>query len=127
MKITVTKADKWLIVCVLAGAVAGIVWEQFIPVSASQVAEIRVGGKFIQSVALKEGYYREVRLDTGEKYNIVEFRDSQVRMKAANCSDQDCVRVGWIRQPPRQIVCLPNQVIISLAAADSSDIDDIVR
>lgn len=127
MKIPVTKADKWLIVCVLAGAVAGIAWEQFTPVSASQAAEIRVGGKLIQSVALKEGYYREVRLDTGEKYNIVEFRDSQVRMKAANCSDQDCVRVGWIRQPPRQIVCLPNQVVISLAASDSSDIDDIVR
>lgn len=126
-KVNVTKADVLLISCLIVASLAGIALQQLAPSVGGQFVHIQAEGKLIHSITLRNGYYQEIELDNKGQRNVVELRDNKVRMKYANCSDGDCVMTGWIQQPPRQIVCLPHQVVITLISTDSTDLDDIVR
>ena len=126
-KVIITKADTFLISFLMLVSVLGIIYQQIMPTYTTQFITIETDGKLIHSIVLREGYYQEVEIDKDGKRNVVELRDNKVRMKFANCSDRDCVMSGWIQQPPRQIVCLPNRVVVTIVGTDSSDLDDIVH
>ncbi|GHU83270.1 lipoprotein [Clostridia bacterium] len=75
-----------------------------------------------------------VEQETGE-INIVRIDAQGVHMEHSNCINQLCVQQGevtsenWTRRAlGRQIICLPNRVIVSVAiegAAQGADIPDI--
>ena len=46
---------------------------------------------------------------------IFEVRDHRVRVAESNCSNRNCVAGGWIDRPGQMIVCLPNDVVLSVA------------
>lgn len=123
-----TKADKGIIGFVLLVALAGIIASlTYAPVQGAKTAEIYVAGSLVKRITLREGYRQEFRLGDHEHYNIIEVEDGKVRIREADCPDKECVKMGWIDRPPRQIVCLPNQVVVTVASAPSDDIDDIAR
>ena len=122
-----TMADKWLIGSLFAASLAGITCQLLWPTTEQQIVEVRHNGQLIQSSVLKEGYYREIVFKNEAYYNVIEIRDRRVRMKESDCPDQDCVYMGWLDRPPRQIVCLPNLLSISIISPAASVIDDIVR
>ncbi|RRK11733.1 NusG domain II-containing protein [Lactiplantibacillus garii] len=47
-------------------------------------------------------------------YNTVTFKPHKVAITKANCSDQVCIRRGWITKPGQTIVCLPHKVLIEI-------------
>ncbi len=96
--------------------------------SGRQSAVITVDGKPVKTVLLREGYREEFRLGGQEHYNIIEVDGRRIRIREADCPDQICVQTGWIETAPRQIVCLPWRVVITIVAENHpSDIDDIAR
>lgn len=124
-----TKADYWLIGLLLLLAAGGIgagMGMLFFSGEQTASAAISVDGKLVQTVPLRKGYRQEVRLQDGDHYNVVEVDNGRIHVREADCPDQICVRVGWISAAPQQIVCLPNRVVIKIAAT-AADIDDIVR
>lgn len=44
----------------------------------------------------------------------VEIKDGKVRVTEAPCPDKICVQRGWISKKGQQIICVPNQLIISI-------------
>jgi hypothetical protein len=60
---------------------------------------------------------------------VVEIREGKVRMLSAQCPDKLCVRQGWTDHPANPIICLPQQVIISIEieAAPAEAIDALSR
>ena len=122
-----TMADKWLIGSLFVASLAGISYQLLWPTTEQRIVEIRYNGALIQSVVLKEGYHQEIIVKNEAYYNVIEIRDRRVRMQESDCPDQDCVYMGWLERPPRQIVCLPNLLSISIVSPAASDIDDIVR
>ena len=60
--------------------------------------------------------------------NVIEITDGSVRVTAANCPDQWCVRKGSVPPGNDLIVCLPHRLIVRWVAAPQSapDVLDVV-
>lgn len=76
------------------------------------------------------------RLDLGEDtemsvisddggYNIIVVENGAVKVSAADCPDQICVKQGAINDNAAPIVCLPHKLVIEVTA--QSDTDAVAR
>ena len=52
--------------------------------------------------------------------NTIEIRDGKVRMTEADCPNHLCVRQGWISFNGQSIVCLPNELSVTITGADGA-------
>lgn len=46
--------------------------------------------------------------------STIEVEKGRVRMLASTCRDKICVGTGWVDAPGKEIVCLPNRVVIRI-------------
>jgi hypothetical protein len=123
-----TKVDKWLIAILLSGSLGAIAGGWYLHADGGDaIAEISVDGKVLQRVPLRAGYRQELRIGGDRQYDIIEVADGKVRVKEADCPEQDCVKMGWISRAPQQIVCLPYRIVIRIVANGMQDVDAIVR
>ena len=56
--------------------------------------------------------------------NTIEIKDGKVRMLEAQCPNHLCVHQGWISLEGQSIVCLPNEVTVSVCG--TGDVPDFV-
>lgn len=64
------------------------------------VAEVKIDGEVVDRYPLEPGQSVEKRYTPGKgKYNIIEVKDDQIRIKEDNTPDQIGVRTGWISRP----------------------------
>ena len=52
--------------------------------------------------------------------NTIEIMDGKVRMTEAECPNHLCVRQGWISFSGQSIVCLPNELSVTITGADDA-------
>ena len=62
----------------------------------------------------------------GDHVNTIEIRDRQIRVLSADCPDQTCVRMGWLKSASMPIVCLPHKLVVEFTD-DTQDIDAVTR
>lgn len=84
--------------------------------------EIQVEGKL----------YGTYRLDQNQKIDIndtnkVVIKDGEVHMEWADCPDQICVGHREIKRDGESIICLPNQVVVSIHGGEEPEVDEIAR
>lgn len=91
------------------------------------VAVISIDHQEVRRITLTGNTRTEVfDLEQGTNdINTVEVDHDKIRMKSATCSDQVCVRTGYISKPGQTIVCLPHKVIIEIQTIDGST-DDLI-
>jgi hypothetical protein len=46
--------------------------------------------------------------------STIEVEKGRVRMIASTCRDKICVGTGWVDAPGKNIVCLPNRVVVTI-------------
>ena len=59
--------------------------------------------------------------------NTVVIEEGEVYMKEADCPDQICVHHREISRNGESIICLPNQVAVSVQNSADSSLDGVVR
>ena len=79
-------------------------------------------GALIHELPLQADAQLEV---DGDYRNTIVIRDGRAAILESNCPGGDCIRSGWIAEPGRSIVCLPNRVEIRIGGR--SDVDFVVR
>lgn len=84
------------------------------------VAQVLVSNKVVKELPLSEDTIYVVEDVDGV---IVEVKDNKVRIKESDCKDQICVHQGYISGTHEKIVCLPNEVMVTIDGA-GADIDD---
>ncbi len=57
--------------------------------------------------------------------NVVEILDGKCHMTFADCPDQICMKTGWVSKNGDTIVCLPNQVVVTVVSEESTEYDSI--
>ena len=62
----------------------------------------------------------------GEYHNKIQISGGRVSFVESDCPGADCVHSGWIDQPGRSIVCLPNKVEVRIVGT-TDEVDIIVR
>lgn len=103
---------------ILFAAIAGTVIVFTAP--SSQTVEIISGGEVLYTIDLSHTSDREIRVDCGDSYNIIEITDGKIHVTEAGCPDKTCVSMGFL-QGGAPIVCLPNRLVIRYVQGDELD------
>ena len=90
----------------------------FLPGEEATVAEVISDGRTNRIVNLDVDQEFTVPCPGG--YNTVTVRDGKIAVTEASCPDQYCVRQGFVNRG-RDIVCLPNKLIISFVGNQEID------
>ena len=83
-------------------------------------AIVRHDGKVLETIgldAVKESYTFAVEGKNGA-HNEITVENGRIRVSAANCPDQVCVRQGWISSSGIPIVCLPHGLVIEIVEGE---------
>ncbi|WP_163655197.1 NusG domain II-containing protein [Listeria sp. PSOL-1] len=94
------------------------------------IAVISIDGKKYRTVELTGHKGKEsftIKQDDGDS-NTIEVNDEAIKISAANCTDQVCIRMGAINKPAETITCLPHKLLIEVKAIGDSDNsnDDVI-
>ena len=83
-------------------------------------------------VTVKGGDFGSYRLSEDQTVDIdgkntLVIRDGTARMEEADCPDQICVHHREISRNGESIICLPNQVVVSVKSSEESELDGVAR
>lgn len=107
----IKKADILLaVLLLLLGAVSAFF--AYTGGRSGETVSISVQGKLYGTYPLDED--RTVVIRQHGHFNKVIIKDLQVQMAEADCRNQVCVEEGSISRTNQTIVCLPNQVVVSI-------------
>ncbi len=67
----------------------------------------------------------DIQIDEHE-INTIEIKDEAIRIQGATCSDQVCVRTGFISQPGETIICLPHKLVIEIKTSNGESEEMII-
>lgn len=109
------KNDFILILCVLA-LCAGLFAFWHFSEKSGDIVTIMVNGELYQTAEL----YTDAEISVNGT-NTVVIHDGEVYMESADCPDQLCVKQGKIHDAGRDIVCLPNRVVVSVSKESTVD------
>ena len=84
--------------------------------------EIQVNGELYGRYRLEQ----DQEIDVNDK-NKVLIKDGKVRMEDADCPDQICVNHRAISRDGENIICLPNQTIVTIRGGEEPEVDEIAR
>lgn len=91
------------------------------------VAVISVNNKVIKRIVLT-GNVKTRQFDVHDldgDCNTIEVKKDRIRVKSADCPDQNCVLTGFIEKPGQTIVCLPHRLVIEIKS-DREPSQDII-
>ena len=91
------------------------------------VAVITVGQQVFAEVPLAlDGEYRVTDMDGAYLLTCI-VADGAIQVSSSTCRDHICVRQGDIHLTREMIVCLPNQVVVSIRSSAADELDGVVK
>ena len=115
------KRNDWLLAAAIVVAAVLILCVQlFRGTSEDAFVSVTVDGELFGTYRLDQDQTVSVN-DT----NRLVIRDRTARMEWASCPDQICVYHREISREGESIICLPNQVVVSVESPDKSGLDGI--
>lgn len=118
------KRNDWILAAgVIAAAVLILCFQIFGSASGgSAVVSVTAGGEHYGTFSLDQDQTVDIN---GTNQLVIE--DGSARMEWADCPDQICVEHRKISRNGESIICLPNQVVISVESSQDSGLDGVVR
>ncbi len=103
--------------------VTAFVYNQSDSQESQLVSIVKINGLVVDEWPLDAGLDKEITYYPNQgQYNIVQIKDSSIRVKEDNSPDQIAVNTGWISTPGQILVCLPHQLLIEIREkGDSTD------
>jgi hypothetical protein len=120
-----TVADKVLIVAVVVGA-SGLAFHQRLESRSGDELAVEANGQFQGTYSMHQAQWLRVEGPLGTSQ--VEVGPRGARVAASPCANQLCVRQGWIRRQGEIVACLPNRLMLRIAAGpDRPEVDAVTR
>lgn len=122
------KSDWMLLAGCLAAAGALALWFHWDAGQPARSVRIECQNRLEAQLSLSEE--AQYAVERPGARNVVRIEGETVRMVEASCPDQLCVRQGAIARAGQTIVCLPNQVVVTLTGEEASGeagLDAVVR
>jgi len=69
-------------------------------------------GKLIEKIDVKKDKTISLSLEKGKM--DIEVKEGQIRISNSSCPHKICVNTGWISEPGRTIICVPNKVLVEM-------------
>lgn len=117
------KKNDWILAVVIVVIAAVILLFQFTRESSGAgVVSVSVDGGIYGTYSLSEDQTVDIN---GTNRLIIE--NGTARIEWADCPDQICVEHRAISREGESIICLPNQVVVSVVSGEEAELDGIVR
>ena len=94
---------------------------------------LRSSGEYSEVEIQADGkLYGTYRLDKDQEINVndtnkIVIKDAKVRMEWADCPDQICVNHRAISREGESIICLPNEIVVTIHGGEEPEVDEIAR
>ena len=112
-----TKGDFAVAAVILAAAIL-LMPVLFSGSKQAPVAQVMLDGEVVLTCRLDE-LRQPMQYEIDGAYPLtLELSEQGVRVLETSCPGEDCLHTGMISQANRQIVCLPNRLVVSLTGAD---------
>lgn len=122
-----TRGDKVLIggVLIMALILLGVGYVQKNAQHNSGIAVIRAEGQIVREVELYLKENQELRIEGPLGTSVARIVEGRVQMVSSPCRDKICIKQGQISRSGQSIVCVPNEVSITIEA--KGEVDEITR
>ena len=115
------KRNDWLLASgILLIAVAILAFQLLNSTGDNTEVKISVKGKVYGTYRLTQNQ----TIDIDEKNKVV-IENGAARMEWADCPDQICVQHKEISRSGESIICLPNEVVVSIEGNEEPEVDSI--
>jgi len=108
------KSGDWFVIisfCSLILISAKILWD----LPQGQYLEIYKNNKILATYSLNQKFTKKLHGIKGETEIIID--NGKVRFSTSPCPKKYCIHQGWINKANQTIVCIPNQISISIVGA----------
>lgn len=122
-KVNLQKKD-WILIAIIV-FVAGLAFllHGFIGGKGAGCVTVKVKGEIQGVYSLAEDQVIEINGGT----NILKTRNGTADMVKANCPDKLCVNQRSISKNGESIICLPNEVIVTVDSSENSQFDAVTQ
>lgn len=124
MRFLIKKGDFAVIIAVFFLAV--LTTFIFLSNSPKKVCIISQNNVIMEEVKLSSSTKKIITVE-GKFQTLVEIDGDQVRISSSTCPSQLCVHSGWIKLTGQALVCLPNQVVVTLSRQGSQEVDVVAN
>jgi len=90
------------------------------------MVKIEVSQKLYGTYALNKDQEILVKDSKGVILCTSEIKDGSIRVKSSTCTDKICIKEGEISSSGQTIICLPNQVVITVIN-EKEQIDGVLK
>ena len=107
------KTSRWIVLLAALFACAVLGAALVKNAGGGRVARIYQDDRLVREISLDdvESEY-EIMIECATGYNVVALRPGGIRVAAADCHDNTCVKQGWLEGGLTPIVCLPHGLVI---------------
>ena len=92
----------------------------FLGKKAGNSVTVSVSGKEVISFSLDEDLEYMIEGKDGGK-NLLIIKDGKAWIEEANCRDGLCINMGKIDSVGQSVICLPNEVVVSIGSDEVTD------
>lgn len=125
-RVFLKKGDCIVLAAVAVSAFALLLCSKLVyPAVTDGIARITVNGELYGAYSLQEDRELHITHPDGGS-NTVVFENGAVRVSAADCPDQLCVKQGSIDRRGQTVVCLPHGLVITVKNASAADVDIMI-
>ena len=89
----------------------------------SEYVEIHVDGKLYKKVPLNNNE-ETIKVVSASGTNIIQISKGKAHILEADCPDKVCIKDGYIDNPSKILVCLPNKVVVQVIGNSKQMTDD---
>lgn len=108
-----TRVILFLLLAAVAASAAFLLFQG--PKAQAPVARITRDGVLLEEIDLdRVAEPHSFTLEDGSGTNTVQVERGRIRVSAADCPDQVCVKQGWISGGAVPIICLPHRLTIEI-------------
>lgn len=83
-------------------------------------------GEVLYTIDLSTAEDKNLTIEHGGHQNTIEIKEHKIRVSEADCPDQTCVKMGWLKSASMPIVCLPHSLVIEFTDG-TDDVDALTR
>lgn len=117
------KKNDWIrAACILLAAVAILLFQFVRSDSGAGKVSVTVDGEIFGTYSLAEDQTVDI-----DGTNRLVIENGTAEMEWADCPDQICVNHRAVSREGESIICLPNQVVISVTDGEEAELDGIVQ
>jgi len=119
------KQDFFIIGAMLAAGIMIALIFSIVQTGKPAVAQIYYDSKLVKTVELSGGADEIFSISECPGVTFHLYPDNRICFENSNCMDKTCVKMGKLHSAGESAACLPNKLLLKIAATDGNDEYDV--